>query len=383
MVAALASVGQRSVAAAGAAGSVTAIAPEATFMSTGAQQTYRVPAGVRLVTVDVQGAWGGGWGGGSGHYQTVLGQNGAAWQGLLPVKPGQTLYVEVGSNGSASGGTTFGGGGAAGSPNSEGAVAGSGGGASDVRTCSELASRCSGGGSSADSRLIVAGGSGGNGGSEVTAAAGLLCGVGTAGGSGDNEQPLPSGNPASGPVPIKTAAGIVIPGYAGAGDSTPKTQNGDTDAGGGSTAAGAGGSGAPCQGGGAYAGVTFSGSVAGSPGSGPHGGARGNAATLAPHPCGTPRACNDAGPGGGGGGGYFGGGGGVTGRRASAPTIGPAQECALTNCLRCRAYIAGRCGRSPFRPRSNPTCAPGPHLLRGLPFVRLYIGRTRARRFHR
>ena len=307
------SVGHTSVAPAVAAGTVTAIAPEQTFMSTGQQQTYVVPAGVRLVTVDVQGAWGGGWGGGSGHYQTVLGQNGAAWEGLLAVKPGQRLYVEVGSNGSANGGTTFGGGGAAGSPDPEGAEAASGGGASDIRTCSEVASSCPGGGSSADSRLIVAGGSGGNGGAEVTAAAGLLCGVGTAGGSGDNEQQLPNGNPAAGPVPIKTAAGIVIPGYAGAGDSTPKTQNGDTDAGGGSTVAGAGGSGTTCQGGGAYAGVTFSDSVAGSPGSGPDGGAGGNAAALAPHPCGTPGACNDAGPGGGGGGGYFGGGGGVTG----------------------------------------------------------------------
>ena len=51
--------------------------------------------------------------------------------------------------------------------------------------------------------------------------------------------------------------------------------------------------------------------------------------------------------------------------------------------VNCRAYIAGRCGRSPSRPRANPTYAPGPHLLRGLPFVRLYIGCTRARRFHR
>jgi hypothetical protein len=311
--AAIVAVGQRSVAPAAAAATGTAIAPEVTFMSTGAQQTYVVPAGVRLVTVDVQGAWGGAAGGGPGHYQTTLGQSGAAWQGLLAVKPGETLYVEVGSNGSVGGGATFGGGGAAGSADPEGAEAASGGGASDIRTCSEAAGRCSRGGTSADSRLIVAGGAGANGGSEVTAAAGLLCGVNAFGGAASNEQPLPNGNAALGPLPIKTPAGIVIPGYAGAGDFTPKTQNGDTDAGGGSTVAGAGGSGSTCQGGGAYAGVTFSGSVAGAAGSGPDGGAGGNAAGLAPYPCGQIPRCNDAGPGGGGGGGYFGGGGGVSG----------------------------------------------------------------------
>src|SRR5579862_2036735 len=125
-----------------------AIAPSVTFKSTGAEQRYAVPSGVRLLAVLVQGAWGGGWGGGSGHYVSTVGQNGAAWQGLVPVTPGQTLYVEVGSIGTANGGATFGGGGAAGSPNPEGAVAGSGGGATDIRTCSERASRCPGGGSS-------------------------------------------------------------------------------------------------------------------------------------------------------------------------------------------------------------------------------------------
>jgi len=56
-----------------------------------------VPSGVRLLAVLVQGAWGGGWGGGSGHYVSTVGQNGAAWQGLLPGTPRQTLYVEVGA----------------------------------------------------------------------------------------------------------------------------------------------------------------------------------------------------------------------------------------------------------------------------------------------
>jgi hypothetical protein len=52
---------------------------------------------------------------------TVDGQSGASWQGLVPVMPKQTLYVEVGSNGKADGGPTFAGGGAAGSPDPEGA----------------------------------------------------------------------------------------------------------------------------------------------------------------------------------------------------------------------------------------------------------------------
>ena len=123
-----------------------AIAPPVTFKATGAEQRYTVRPGVRLLAVLVQGAWGGGWGGGSGHYVSTIGQNGAAWQGLLPVTPGETLYIEVGSNGRANGGASFGGGGAAGSPDPEGAVAGSGGGATDIRTCSERASRCPGAG---------------------------------------------------------------------------------------------------------------------------------------------------------------------------------------------------------------------------------------------
>ena len=88
------------------------------------------------------------------------------------------LYAEVGQSGTAGGGATFGGGGAAGAPPPgvpdcgigdqrvpcSGPWAGSGGGASDVRTCSELAASCPGGGTSTGSRLIVAAGGGGVGG---------------------------------------------------------------------------------------------------------------------------------------------------------------------------------------------------------------------------
>lgn len=343
-----------------------AVAPAVTFKSTGAEQRYHVPAGARLLAVLAQGAWGGGWGGGCcpAHYTSVIGQSGAGWLAFVPVKPGETLYVEVGSNGTANGRATFGGGGAAGSPNPEGAEAASGGGATDIRTCSEHAVRCPGGGTSLASRLLVAGGAGGNGGAEVTDAAGLLCGAGTEGGQALNGQPLPKGNAAIGPPPIKTKSGTVIPGFVGAGAPTASvgTQNGDTDAGAGSTVAGSGGSGTTCHGGGAYQGDTFSDSVSGSPGHGPDGGTGGNAAGLKPLPCNTAGNCNDAGPGGGGGGGYFGGGGGVSGFDAcTSPSPGP--------CNAVTASMGGGAGSS-FIAKSVLYPTPNFGLLgSGVPFV--------------
>jgi hypothetical protein len=341
-----------------------AIAPPVTFTSTGAEQSYAVPPGVQMVAVETQGAWGAGAGGGPGHYTTGFAQNPAAWQGLLSVASGQTLYAEVGSDGSAGGGSTFGGGGAAGSPNPEGAESGSGGGASDIRTCSENVASCPGGISSAESRVLVAGGSGGNGGSGITTAAGLFCGSGTGGGAANNEQPLPNGNAALGPVPIATAAGLVIPGYAGASDFTPQTVEGMTDAGGGSDVAGAGGSGTSCGGGGAYQGDTFSGSVAGSAGSGPNGGAGGDAAGLQPSPCNTPGECSDTGPGGGGGGGYFGGGGGATGFNVCSGASG--------SCGNITSSLGGGAGSSFI---GNRVLYPSPTIIGGLgtgvPYIRI------------
>lgn len=308
-----------------------ASAPIATFKSTGAEQHYTVPAGVRLVAVLAQGAWGGAFGGGQDiGYKDVVGQNGAAWQGLVSVRPGEKLYVEVGANGTVHGGPSFGGGGAAGTTDPEGAPAASGGGATDVRTCSARATHCPGGGTTLTSRLLVAGGAGGNGGGGVTAGAGLACRAGGGGADATNEQPLPKGNATLGPLPIRTAAGIVIPGLATGDHPTPTTGAGITDAGGGSTAAGRGGSATSCGGGGAYQGNTYSGSVPGRAGAGPNGGAGGNAAGLAPQPCGTPGRCNDAGPGGGGGGGYFGGGGGPSGFDVCTGPHG-SSSCGTTN----------------------------------------------------
>ncbi len=280
-------------------------AAPATFSSTGAEQSYTVPGGVMLEGVLVQGA-----SGGSNNAQPgyPTDQVGAALQGYLQTTPGQTLYTEVGQNGTAGGGATFGGGGAAGSGGSgnvcnglpcDGAVAGSGGGASDVRTCSMSATSCPGGGSSLDSRLIVAAAAGGDGGQSGGAQCENTYTL-LAPGRGQNNQ-LPVANP-SGPAAITTSAGTVIPGFAGGGQASVLTINGTTNAGMGTTVAGAGGSQSGCT----VNNQTYSAFASGSAGSGPDGGAGGNSS-----------ASTGAG---GGGGGYFGGGGGASGSSVCSPT---------------------------------------------------------------
>ncbi len=290
-----------------AAGTAWAIAPLTILSYTGGEQAYTVPSGVVAVGVAVQGAWGGE-GSASG-----INQPGAGIEGYLNVAPGQSLFAEVGQNGSYGGGATFGGGGAAGKPpptvaNANGVDASSGGGASDVRTCSVQAASCPGGGTSLASRLIVAGGGGGWSGSG-NASAPTCAGPIASAGAANNAQQLPTGNP-GGPLPVITAAGIVIPGFASENHPSVMTINGSTDAAFGSSSAGAGGVLAGCSSGA----LTFSNSVAGSPGSGPNGGTGGDASGLPPFSgnC-SGTSCADAGSGGGGGGGYFGGGGGATG----------------------------------------------------------------------
>jgi len=283
------------------------IAPKKQFSYTGKEQSYVVPRGVVLLGVGVAGGHGGGNGGGGGGSANGVGA-------LLPVKPGQRLFVEVGAAGAYHSGAVFGGGGAAGAPPPvlamctgspcDGVYASSGGGASDVRTCSITGSRCPGGVSSAATRLIVGGGGGGRGGSG-SAPTGSGCGQPTGTGASANNFQYPPGNPAHGPVPITTAAGIVYPGR-----STSDTVSAIRPAGGGSNVAGTGGAVASCSAGN----VTWSDSVPGSNAVGPAGGTGGNASSLGPMGACTPGVnCEDAGAGGGGGGGYFGGGGGATG----------------------------------------------------------------------
>lgn len=125
-VAALATIWMASPAAAGTA----------TFLGTGAEQSFTVPAGVTSVRVAATGSGGAERGANSGGRAAVV-------TATLSVAPGQVFYVEVGGIGA------FGGGGE-----------GGGGGASDVRSISlappnEILSL--------ESRLLVAGGGGGAG----------------------------------------------------------------------------------------------------------------------------------------------------------------------------------------------------------------------------
>ena len=302
---------------------------------TGSEQAYTVPSGVMLEGVLVQGGWGGSTDPQPPAVDGIFAA-GATLQGYLATSPGETLYAEVGQNGTAGGGATFGGGGAAGSPPPgvpdctlsgsdmsvpcDGPWAGSGGGASDIRTCSELAASCPGGGTSAESRLIVAAGGGGEGGGGLTGN-GAGCGGGTeydTAGRGQNNQ-LPTASSA-GPMAITTPAGIVIPGFAGGDLASVTTAFGYTNAAMGTTAAGAGGTGTECSVGTSPNTVTFSGSVSGSSGSGADGGAGGSASALSAC-CGSLTAA--PGGGGGGGGGYFGGGGGATGMGSCSGTSCP------------------------------------------------------------
>ena len=121
-----------------------------TFKYTGAEQSFKVPAGVTKTTVVARGAAGGGASGtDSGYPYQYFGRGGRVYA-IIPVKTGQTLYVFVGGQGSeAAGGFNSGG-----NPGPGGGSYG-GGGASDVRQ----------GGDSLNDRIVVAGGGGGQGGS--------------------------------------------------------------------------------------------------------------------------------------------------------------------------------------------------------------------------
>lgn len=152
----------------------------ASFVYTGAMQTYTVPAGVTSIRIDAYGAQGGTGanGAGSGVSTGGTGGFGSSASGILSVTPGEVLNIFVGGQG----GTPtagFNGGGTGGSQN-----AGGGGGATDVRQ----------GGSATVNRVIVAagGGGGGRGGCDVN-------GVnGGNGGSGDANGFLGSNSPSGG-----------------------------------------------------------------------------------------------------------------------------------------------------------------------------------------
>jgi hypothetical protein len=204
--------------------------------NTGGEQQLTVPSGVSSLHVVAVGAAGGNTLGGRGG-------NGAQVTADIPASGGVTLFVEVGLGGGAGEGG--------------GGLGVSGGGESDVRTCSVAAS-CGALGTAQDPRLVVAGGGGGAG-----AAGGG--GSGGAGGSGANSTCNPGAN--------------------GTNASTGTTNNN-----------GGGGSAGSCTQGGA-GGTGGAGAIPGSPGS-PGAAEVGGAGGTSCH------------GGGGGGGGYFGGGGG-------------------------------------------------------------------------
>jgi len=140
----------------------------ATFTPTGAEQTFTVPAGVTSVHVQAIGA--------AGHTGATNddpnetgapGGVGADVTGVLPVTPGETLYVEVAGDG-------LGGGGA------PGIGGGEGGGASDVRTVSSTLPE------SLESRLLVAAGGGGGGGAWDLGSGGAGGNAGTDGATGED-----------------------------------------------------------------------------------------------------------------------------------------------------------------------------------------------------
>ncbi len=236
------------------------------FSSTGAEQTFPVPAGVRSVGVEAVGAPGGEVT--DPPFGTVQGGSGAVVMAQLTVTAHETLYVEVGGAGSdlgGQGGAGFNGGGKG------SRLAGGGGGATDVRTAPRSA------GLSPGRRLLVAGGGGGagdasrdphpdteggQGGSagaaghtangadfDLTGGGGGKPGTASMAGSGG-----PGGVPGSacnsnlGPPGCNTgpngAEGVLAAGGAGAADVTPPLGGGGGGGGGGLYGGGGGGGGA-------------------------------------------------------------------------------------------------------------------------------------------
>lgn len=215
-----------------------------TFNYTGAVQTFTVPTCVTSITVDCKGAQGGATGGNGGRVTCVL-----------PVTPGDILYIYVGGQGGgyisqSPGG--FNGGGNAGICNVQYFGAG-GGGASDIRLNS----------TSLNSRVVVAGGGGGshqiNSTNNAGAGGGLVGGNVTSTGNGciatyaTGGTQSAGGNPATAtmsccfftPVP----GGSFGVGGNGAGPSN-NCNNGDGGAGGGGGWYGGGGGGTYSSGGG-------------------------------------------------------------------------------------------------------------------------------------
>ncbi|HEY1688303.1 MAG TPA: hypothetical protein VGF95_05500 [Solirubrobacteraceae bacterium] len=221
-----------------------------TFTYVDGQQCYLVPTGVDELHITAVGG-----AGGPTSFGESIGGFGAIVSGYLAVLPGEQLYVEVGANGSLEGGADFGGGGAAGTQS------GSGGGASDIRTCSiafctSLATE--------DTRLLVAGGGGGGGINEGS------------GGNAGYEGILDGGAGATG---FDKGSSEEDPGAGGAGGTLATGGTGGAGGGGVGGKGDAGGNGTLAQGG---AGTHGGGSGGGGGGGGYYGGGAGGEEGLGP-----------------------------------------------------------------------------------------------------
>ena len=141
------------------------------YSYTGATVLFTIPAGVTSINVSLSGA-----GGGSASLGgTSTGGSGGLVEGVLPVTPGQQLYVMVGQGGSTGGAATFGGGGAMG-----GFSGASGGGRSAILNAAQSADLVTAGGGGGSGNY----GGGRNGGAGGGSTGGSGTTVGSAGGGG-------------------------------------------------------------------------------------------------------------------------------------------------------------------------------------------------------
>lgn len=205
-----------------------------TFQYIGSYQTFTVPAGVTLLTVDAYGAQGG-----VGNFnQDSLGGLGGHIQSKVTVTPGDILYVYVGAKGGSYGAVGgYNGGGSGGSSCCGGIGGGAGGDATDIRTMiGQLASR-----------LVVAGGGGGGGAGSGTAIGGV--GGGLIGGYDASFQ-VPGGSQSAGGTGL-CSNGCGTDGALGVGGICYFNSNGGGGGGGYYGGGGAGGpGGGDCGGGG-------------------------------------------------------------------------------------------------------------------------------------
>ena len=149
---------------------INAFSQTTTFNYTGTVQTYTVPAGVSAITVDVQGAMGGGVNCAYGNYQSIGGCGGRV-QATVAVTPGHVLNITVGQKPGNTGGGGYGGGG------------------NDLAAFTTTWPGAGGGGATtiydntSATTLVIAGGGGGGGG-DFCPSAGFGTGVGDIGGAG-------------------------------------------------------------------------------------------------------------------------------------------------------------------------------------------------------